>query len=529
MQLRFILIILTACIQPVNAQLISSLDYAFLEANNVRVKVNNSASQFWDYNEAGYECPKNSYRHSIFCIGFMMVARDEQNVSHFSIARYIPESPQAFISGPVAASYTSAYDNRYLRVWKVTMTEIVQHQLHYSQASYQMPDAIADWPANGNVQNGEPAQMAPFADLNGNELYEPADGEYPVIPGDEAVFFMLNDKRSFRPEALGVDVYGLAYQINDPSLPSVHNTTFLSLKLVNRSLRSYHDLRFGLFADGDLGCYSNDYIGCDTVLDCFYQYNAASVDACGPGGFNPNEYIETKVAQSAVFLNRPMHSFVHFTNNGEACCDENVNQISLEYVLNGLWNDATPITVGGTGWGGVLPTHFTYFSNPNDTSGWSEVTANNDPDDRRGLGGTYLGAFPTGSSHCIDLGFNTALDESGTYNQNTIVNKLLQQTGQLRGYYNTHLNGCYLQATDVAEKQVAGILSVWPNPATNRLHITSPNDADGLLRVFDMNGRLLLTATTQTLDVSALSAGCYLLRWSSLSGIANQYARFVKE
>ena len=44
---------------------------------------------------------------------------------------------------------------------------------------YVTPHGILEWPAHGDVDLGLDYQLAPFADLNGNMIYEPELGEYP--------------------------------------------------------------------------------------------------------------------------------------------------------------------------------------------------------------------------------------------------------------------------------------------------------------------------------------------------------------
>ncbi|MFT4522925.1 MAG: hypothetical protein ACI8ZN_001877, partial [Bacteroidia bacterium] len=53
--------------------------------------------------------------------------------------------------------------------------------------------SINNWPGNGNASKGEPTLIAPFKDLNGNNIYEPANGEYPLIRGEESHFAIFNE------------------------------------------------------------------------------------------------------------------------------------------------------------------------------------------------------------------------------------------------------------------------------------------------------------------------------------------------
>lgn len=69
-------------------------------------------------------------------------------------------------------------------------------------------------------------------------------------------------------------------------------------------------------------------------------------------------------------------------------------------------------------------------------------------------------------------------------------------------------------------------VSVWPNPATNYLHIKADDVASA--RVFATNGNMVLAAQgNNTLDVSSLSAGVYILEARTSEGVYR--TKFIKK
>lgn len=62
---------------------------------------------------------------------------------------------------------------------------------------------------------------------------------------------------------------------------------------------------------------------------------------------------------------------------------------------------------------------------------------------------------------------------------------------------------------------------VWPNPAAEILHIDSLPEG-GIVEMYDLTGRLMLTDKSSTIDIHALTAGTYLLRIVTAEGIASQ-------
>jgi hypothetical protein len=86
--------------------------------------------------------------------------------------------------------------------------------------------------------------------------------------------------------------------------------------------------------------------------------------------------------------------------------------------------------------------------------------------------------------------------------------------------------------TDITFNSENKLLAVSPNPVTNSLKVTynpGENTGDSWLEIENISGRKLITrkinagAFTETIDVSALSAGAYILR------IGNHTVKFVKQ
>lgn len=220
-----------------------------------------------------------------------------------------------FIPGPVALDTSSInYKKKYYRVWKVNKTDIDYHMSNYNSMGYTMPEVIQNWPGNGDINNGEAHILAPFADLNENGIYEPSQGEYPYIRGDQAVFFMYNDNIE-HTESHGIkfkaEVHGMMYAFNQPADSALWNTVFLTYDVINRSDTSYHNVYLGLWTDLDIGDASDDYIGCDSILNYYYGYNSDENDGDGNG----NTYGSHPPSQGVVLLNYPMKTFMYFSNN----------------------------------------------------------------------------------------------------------------------------------------------------------------------------------------------------------------------
>src|SRR5262249_47415907 len=150
------------------------------------------------------------------------------------------------------------------------------HIQHWNDLGYVVPQALADWPANGHPPLAQ--VLAPFVDLNGNYIYEPALGDYPFIPGDQATYDIFNDVANIHTETggvpLGVEVHQMSYEINSPTDSFLTNTVFIRYEIGNRSDTSYHDVYIGIWTDFDIGYPNDDYVGTDVGRNMYYGYNS---------------------------------------------------------------------------------------------------------------------------------------------------------------------------------------------------------------------------------------------------------------
>ncbi|UCD64185.1 MAG: T9SS type A sorting domain-containing protein [Candidatus Zixiibacteriota bacterium] len=109
--------------------------------------------------------------------------------------------------------------------------------------------------------------------VNWNAGVEPPFGQN--CPEEGTVFRITTVKRPELPE----DVF-LFTATQPPAIPtgSEGQSIYLAYKLHNKGDRSLRDCFFSMWSDPDLGDASDDFVGCDTLDDLFYCYNAQDVD-----------------------------------------------------------------------------------------------------------------------------------------------------------------------------------------------------------------------------------------------------------
>jgi hypothetical protein len=477
---------------------------AYLDINNVKALFSSSGLHFFK-DSAQYEVPKGSGKTSLFSNSVWIGGIDPGHTLHFAGERYrqgtgnMANTQHDFWAGPVGdtTSYNSIQDTIWNRVWNIHKAEIDYHRVHYWETGYVPPKDILEWPAHGDVSIGQAANLAPFSDRNGNGKYEPYDGDYPEIRGDQALFFIYNDDHGYHAESTGyklkVEIHGMAYAFDKPDDTAFKNTTFLHLKFFNRSNYNYADSWLGIFTDIDLGYANDDYIGCDPERGMYFGYNGTPVDGTGQS----YAYGENPPIQAVVILGGPLMDQDGYDNPSfrgsslygpsfKGSCDivaqngsiqvmkygpgeiyeasflvrdEAINGINFgdgitdnerlgmrrflyhnnsnagvpaymsdpvyadDYyrAMNGIWKDNTKMIYGGNGHalsGGYGPECEFMFPGisdtcnwgtngqfPNGLKEWTEKTAMNNPQDRRGTGSTGPFTFNAGTSQELDLAF----------------------------------------------------------------------------------------------------------------------------
>jgi len=113
----------------------------------------------------------------------------------------------------------------------------------------------------------------------------PVDGSGdPKFIGDQTLWSVYNDANPVvrdnsagTPIGLGVEVQQTSFAFDRPG-PLGH-CIFQRYVLINKSGTPIDDLIVSFWADPDLGQMTDDYVGCDSVLNIGYVYNATNSDA----------------------------------------------------------------------------------------------------------------------------------------------------------------------------------------------------------------------------------------------------------
>ena len=497
----------------VNAQQVPSpteIAHDTLDVNNWRVRINAVNTQFFNLLGASLgEIPAGSGKQSLFVGAFWIGGiSDDDSTVHVSADRY----GGCFYPGPYANVYDSAFYAKYNRVWKITKSQIEYHINHWSDAGYVMPDVIATWPGNGDTSNGEAPVLAPYADINGNGIYDPQNGDYPVILGDQAIYLIMNDKncQDTNLNPMGIEIHAMFYAFDDTGV--LGNTFFAHYDLINYSSHDYHDVYWGVLNDFDLGNYSDDFIGCDSTRNVYFCYNGDDDDDGNRGyGIHPP-------AVGFVFLSHPMEGFMYFKNGGGPQTDPETSVQYYNY-MRSMWKDGTHLVHHGTGYDtDTTVTDFTNYAFP-EYSGWTEVTEGNTPGDRRGLGSAKLGVFTHDSCFAVDFAYVWARDTVNPGNTPSL-NLMLSQISAVTDKYSqlaVDTNCSYLSIYNSINTPYKNVeyFNLYPNPAQRHVNIRT-NWENYTIDMYSFDGKKVYSRRNiHSLNLTNFTPGVYIVKISS--------------
>jgi len=513
---------------------------SFSQIENTKILDNNNASAiigdegaFFNQSSAGvagYEIPIGSGLSTIYLGSFWLGAEDINGVFHFSGVKYGTGSMSSQLhSGPISNQnlYTSlSYSNQYLEsIWKVSAQEIEDHIDNYMNGGYVAPQSILDWPGNGDVSLGVVAQLAPYIDVNTDGIYDPYDGDYPDIRGDEAVYVIMNDGSSSNPNKLGIELHAMFYQYSAGNY--LNNTTFMNVKVFNRSTENYYNYKQTIFLDFDIGNYTDDYVGCNIPNNVGFGYNGDEIDEADGGhpgyGANPP-------CQGIVSLSHDMHSFGYFTGSGQQpYTDSQASDTVLWNFMNAQWGDSSSWLYGGLGYQGSFgvtnaPTNFLFSGNPNDPSAWHEGSNNNPAGDRRAIFTIAEDKLLSGTSNCSDYAF--IYDRSGS--RLTNVQNVINIAGSLRNLYNAQAEfPCNSEDLGFIENEMEETFKLFPNPTNGKITIEMlANNTEGKVVISELSGRIILAQSinSQSMEISLNeNPGIYMVEI-----VTNQGSMFQK-
>ncbi|MFM1773006.1 MAG: hypothetical protein RLZZ71_2148 [Bacteroidota bacterium] len=545
-------------------------NFSTLNTNNVKVVVSaNGVIGYHPSLEKGSWMPADDSAGTIFAASPWISGINAQGEVLIT-TQYVFTENQSWFYGPLTQNTTadSAYSETFNHVWNIKQSEINTHVAYFQSLQngttatlfpngYTIPADFLSWPAHGDVSLGYDFNLAPFVDYNSDNLYNPQDGDYPIICGDECLYLIINDIGNSTIPKMGNQVEMWIYAFDTPNIPAVNNTFFTKFKFTNKSNQTFYNTRISQMNDLDIGYAFNDYSGTDVAYGALYAYTGTATDysLSGAPSYGDIPTMESMLLLRGPLLDADLIDNANYTNVmaealnsygergfgfGDGIIDN--ERSGLAGSVNYL-NSSNPVLGEPSGsyptgyYNLMLGKHIdgsevlhpttgnpvTYWA-PGTSDIYNELVPDSEqfihsdnglpPNDVRQVGTTLPFTYEPGESNFLDLAYVFAQAEPGSGTSVETVNVTFMNT--VKQFFNEDLADCQVLELPASVENLssASSLSIYPNPASNQLNITVSESLLGEnYSLYNSVGQLVLTnkiqSTQTTLDISNLAQGTY--------------------
>ncbi|RJP61404.1 MAG: T9SS C-terminal target domain-containing protein [Ignavibacteriales bacterium] len=390
-----------------------------------------------------------------------------------------------------------------------------------------------EWP----VESG-----APWIDKNNDGVFTREIDE-PEIIGDEILWYVSNDLDTARVSSsygsfpIGIEVQTTVFAFNRTNV--LGRTIFEKYKIINKSNKTVQKMYIGVLSDPDLGYLEDDYIGCDTLLNMAYCYNADNNDN---NNFKTNPPCIGYVLLQGPIVKSNSNKTAYI--NGRWLTDyENLGLKSFTYIIRPDFpieqyhKDMEYFYLNGLQWNGnpiIDPlnnevTHLSLAGDPVNKTGWFEGEGwpeGPEPGDRRMVLGTGPFNFAPGDTQEVVIATIVA---QGKDNIDAIT-ELKADSRRIQYFY----NGKTLP-TNVEEENVIEGFSLsqnFPNPfnPSTKIQISIPsvraNCSSPLqIRIYDILGNEVAVMTKEIINPGEYEIELDAEKYNLSSGVYFYQAR----
>jgi hypothetical protein len=536
------------------------LNTAYLNINKVSASINSGGSQF--YSPKGFADYKINGKNTLYSNALWITGKDTQTGEYKLSAEPNKTTGRDFFPGPLnpAGEFDFGVSMWFDRVWKVNRFDIenfIYNQQNGNTASgyYNIPLDILEWPGNPIMPG---MTHAPFVDVDNDQIYNPLNGDYPSIKGDQMIWWIFNDMAPYTRKSggvpMGIEVECMAYAFENNSAAGmdtlVNSTTVIEYFIKNKSTHIYDSVFIGNFSDLDIGYRANDYFGSCVNSHAYYGYDSDFSDI---GGVDLE-----KIIQLVILLEDGIHVPQQRELAGvTAHTSGSLSELGAPSSPSGYENmlrkpsfrAGEPLQYGLWGFpfqGSIPATHaFPGNSDPNfiSTSGinpgfsWTAITPYPGnpplaPHDTRGLGRTGPYTFLPGEVIHTAWAFTTIEDFDEPSHLAFILGDLCSIPTLIQSWYENNSFPSDLDLSTLSNNYPSENRTNWiylfPNPGDDQIQIiTYGLEGYKKISVITPEGKMVkyinhYGENTIQLDVSELSSGVYFINVSDREGKTHQ-------
>jgi len=445
-----------------------------LDGNNISAFFTETGvfdQDFRTTNTPGLEWPKGSNKFAVFTAGLSISA-----IANGKLAQTMSSYKGEFITGYCQYGQYRT-DNRF-KIYLVSRNDNPQNNPDWANWGMMVPFG------------------APFTDANNNGIYEPFIDTPGVKNAQQTLFVCITDANPSSHNLgegfgggvlppLGSEVHLTAWCYNTSFL---NDAQFIKWVIVNKSPNTWNKFHISIVSDPDIGYSGNDYIGCDTIRNLGFCYNASNNDPIY--GLNPPamgfRILKGSEDKSLIpSIKYGMTSFVRFIGPGSApppCeADPNGQPYPAYLFLKGFKKDSTCwMDVSSTP---PKKTKFVYSGDPETDAGWTAYKGFMANCQRDTTAVIYPVTAPHDMRFCCNSGtenITVAPGDSqvfivsqmvarGTDNKNSVT-KLKSLSDSVYQYYNTYIRDTLTAINPVPETFT--LYQNYPNPFNPVTNIT---------------------------------------------------------
>ncbi|NBC06491.1 MAG: T9SS type A sorting domain-containing protein [Bacteroidetes bacterium] len=443
------------------------------------------------------------------------------------------------------------------KVWRVTRADILAHIADFGddlQIDNPVPAAIMAWPGARNPHFAEYNNMpplpegidylAPFHDGNLDGIYNPMDGDYPMVPQltlypnlniPDEIFWLSFVPNLYFYESVEVHLLGSLYyceELYDEDSYTLNHTLSLDYYVFNDWFEDFESFTASLYLDFLPAC-GGGFVGSRPTKDMIYHYA-------------PNYYQDCPDRRPNIVacrgLNKP--SFINENNSFEQVGYDVLTRFLPEEETDGahqqppdhggqirnyamgLWRTGELIRYGGDGYNVAVDADTVtslFPGSPAIPYDWNASDANLPPGKRMGVISTppiffrrrtfehfqYAIMLPVQSLSAPTL-------ESSAHVFEEAFDEMDFTAEMLKGHPIWSINCPRINDTEETTSPGAADLILSPNPAGQQVRLEVEAGRCERYRIFNLQGQLvqerLAPQREETLDVSDWQSGVYIVQ-----------------
>lgn len=369
-----------------------------------------------------------------------------------------------------------------------------------------------DYPTSYNNAGNASKPWASFVDVDSDGVFTQYM-DYPCLLGDEMLFttyhFAQNPEIRYDEREFPVDVHQYLFVSEQPELAPV---AFMRLEVVNTSFEAFDSVYIGMFSEmWTLMQIYDDYMGCDTSLQLFYNYSKDEVIGV-PFTDSVRQY---RPASGVVFLNHNLDQFIPFFKSaGGGCSGFTRGGDEAFMYLQGRNRRGMPyyeVQLMCRGAKRGRKVRRLYTGNPLDTtSGWSMRRSKPETGARYAIGSSGPWTLQAHDTFVLDLAFIVGHKKGSTYLNN--LSLLFERTKAVREWYAANGFVCYDRKLLGNEEVQQPSFTLYPNPSNGWVKVLA--EVSGTLELKDFTGKTLQyypikAGEYQVLTTQELAQGAY--------------------